>query len=288
MKPDVVAPGEMIASARSSAVPESSSDPDAYHRVLAGTSMATPHVAGTIALMLQYEPNLSAIDIPQILRQTARLDSFTGLLVNGSSSWGFGKTDARTATDLSRQTIWISGVPSTINVPLYVNQTSTMNVAGGSWTDFYFAKDALFNVTFGRIIQASPYTRYEFRTERFVATLDPVVMVNYETQYLLTASSQYGPIVGGGWHDANTNVTLDAPQAVPSPGLLGYVGANYILTYWLTSSGATTSNVVLMNGPKSVTAIYTISIPESTFIELIAGSVVFVFVAVILVRKKLT
>jgi len=45
IKPDVVAPGEFIASARSSDVPKSPSDPDNYHRILAGTSMATPHVA---------------------------------------------------------------------------------------------------------------------------------------------------------------------------------------------------------------------------------------------------
>jgi len=288
VKPDIVAPGNVIASARSSVVPKSSSDPDAYHRVLGGTSMATPHVAGMIALMLQYQPDLRAIDIPQIIRQTARLDSFTGLLLKGSANWGFGKADARAATGLSRQTILINGVPSTTSVLLHVNQTGTINVFGGSWTDFYYPKDSSFNATFARLIQASANTRYEFQSEDFVGTLDPVVSVNYTTQYLLTVSSPFGPTVGAGWYDANANATLEAPEAVPVTGITGYVGAEYVLNYWLTSNGATASNTVLMNRPQSVTAVYTISIPEPNFSELVVGSVIFVLAVVILARKKLT
>jgi len=243
---------------------------------------------GTIALMLQYEPNLSALDIPQILRQTARMDEFTGFLTNGSAAWGFGKVDARTATGLYRQTIWVTGVPSTSGVPLYVNRTRTISVLGGSWTDFYFSKGSLFNVTFSHLIQAGPDIRYVLQSEDFDGKLDPVVAVSYETQYLLTASSPYGPVTGTGWYDANTNATLGAPEAVPARGVLGYVGAEYVLSYWLTSNGATSSNTILMNGPTSVTAVYTTSVAESTFVELLIGSVVLVLAAVVLARKKLT
>ena len=286
VKPDVVAPGEVIASARSSAVPKSPSDPDAYHRVLAGTSMATPHVAGTIALMLQYEPTLAAIDIPQILRTTARWDPFTGLVANGSSTWGFGKLDARTATGLLRQTILIEGVPSTISVPLLVNRTSTTSVPGGSWTNFYFPKGSVFNVTFAQRIQAGSNIRYELQADEFVGTLDPVVSANYTAQYLLTVSSQYGPVTGAGWYDAKTNATVGVPVAVPVSGILGYFGADHVFTYWLTSSGVTTSNSVRMNGPESVTAVYTISISKLAFAGLMIGSVVLVLAVVALVRRK--
>jgi len=288
VKPDVVAPGEVIASARSSAVPESSSDPDAYHRILAGTSMAAPPVAGTIALMLQYQPSLPAIDIPQILRQTARLDSSTGLFPNGSARWGFGKTDARTATGLSRQTILIYGIPSTVNVPLNVNETRTANASGGSWTDFYFAKGSVFNVSFDRMIQSSPNTRYELKTEDVVRALDPIVVANYTAQYLLTVNSPFGQINGAGWYDANTNATVTIPETVAAPGIAGYVGAEYVFTYWVANSGVTASNTFLMSGPKSITAVYTVSIPRLVFIELIIGSIVFVLAVVALARKKLT
>jgi hypothetical protein len=250
--------------------------------------MAAPHVAGTIALMLQYRPDLPATDIPEILRQTARLDSFTGLFLNGSAKWGFGKTDARTATGLSRQTILINGIPSTIKVPLNVNQTGTINVPGGSWTDFYFQKSSIFNLSFDHLVQSSPNTRYKFRTEEFVRALDPIVLLNYTVQYLLTVSSPFGPINGAGWYDANANATVTTPETVAVPGILGYLGAEYVLTYWVTNGRVTTANTFLMNGPKSVTAIYTISIPELTLIELIVGSIVLVLAVVTLARKKFT
>jgi len=288
IKPDIVAPGDVVASARSSAVSQSPSDPDAYHRVLAGTSMATPHVAGAIALMLQYEPTLPAIKIPEILRQTARLDQFTGPLENGSTTWGFGKADARTATGLSRQTLWVNGIPSTISVPIDLNQTGNTTVNGGSWTDFYFAKGSSFNITFAHLIQAGADTRYEFQTEDLIGTKDPLVAVNYTTQYLLTVSSPYGPTTGAGWYNANTNATLNAPETIPAPGVFGDVGVEYVLTYWITNNGAMSSNTILMNGPKSVTAIYTITVPGLTLAELILASVAFVLTGIILARKRLT
>jgi subtilisin family serine protease len=179
VKPDIVAPGEVIASARSSAVPRDPSDPDAYHRVLAGTSMAAPHVAGTIALMLQYDPGLPAIDIPHILRETARLDAFTGLLLRGSGTWGFGKIDARTATGLTRQTIVIYGVPATVGVPLSVNGSRIAIVRGGSWTDFYFPKGGKFVVSFDRQVQATSDTSYELLNENITSTANPVFTLHY-------------------------------------------------------------------------------------------------------------
>ena len=288
VKPDVVAPGEAIASARSSAVAPSPSDPDAYHRVLVGTSMATPHVAGTIALMLQYSPNLPAIDVLQILRSTARMDAFTGLLVTGSSIWGFGKLDARTAMGLSRRTIVVNGVPSTIGVPLSINRTSTTIVTGDSWTDFYFAKGSYVNITIPQLIQASPNTRYELQTDNIVGTLDPVIQAKYATQYLLTINSPIEPTSGGGWYNANTNATLVAPETAPAPGIPGYLGAQYVLAYWLTSDGTTTANTLPINGPESATAVYTMAIPGLTLTELIVGSIILVLAIVIVARKSLT
>ncbi len=69
---DVVAPGEDILSLRAAAAtpPPSRLVGDAYMR-LSGTSMATPHVSGAIALLLSARPGLSYEEVRAILRQSA-------------------------------------------------------------------------------------------------------------------------------------------------------------------------------------------------------------------------
>ncbi len=56
-----------------------------------GTSAAAPHVAGSVALLLQAEPGLSPVQVKERLRNSARDDIFTGLVPN--PRWGAGKLD---------------------------------------------------------------------------------------------------------------------------------------------------------------------------------------------------
>ncbi len=58
-------------------------------------SAAAPQVTGIVALMLQANPELDQIQIRDILRNTARADSFTGEVPN--TTWGYGKVDAYAA-----------------------------------------------------------------------------------------------------------------------------------------------------------------------------------------------
>ncbi|MBW9220023.1 S8 family serine peptidase [Methanothermococcus sp. SCGC AD-155-N22] len=60
IKPDVVAPGEWVLSTYY----------DNGYAYMSGTSMATPHVSGVIALMLQADPSLTPDEIEQILKNT--------------------------------------------------------------------------------------------------------------------------------------------------------------------------------------------------------------------------
>jgi minor extracellular serine protease Vpr len=60
-----------------------------------GTSAAGPIVAGTIALMLEVNPSLTADQVRDLLHQTATSDSFTGAVPN--ADWGYGKLDIQAA-----------------------------------------------------------------------------------------------------------------------------------------------------------------------------------------------
>lgn len=84
IKPDVVAPGVQVRSV----------DGKGKYVSWNGTSMATPHVVGVMALMKSANPNLSVDDIERIIRETAEpiKESIHGTTPN--MSYGYGLIDA--------------------------------------------------------------------------------------------------------------------------------------------------------------------------------------------------
>ncbi len=87
--PTIAAPGSSIISAKFE--PGAG---DAYVG-MSGTSMAAPHIAGVIALMLQRDPTKTQQQLRDCLTSTARADGFTGPTPN--TAWGAGKVDAQAA-----------------------------------------------------------------------------------------------------------------------------------------------------------------------------------------------
>ena len=93
--PDITAPGLIIFSALSSHLDEGIS----YSRAIVlegggylaqtGTSQASPHVAGTIALMMEAKPDLSYEEAVDALTQTARVNTFTGDTPNNRVGAGY-------------------------------------------------------------------------------------------------------------------------------------------------------------------------------------------------------
>lgn len=109
IKPEVCAPGFGVISAAQryaiqtgtcAGVTKDEKGNAHYYEIDAGTSMASPYVAGSVALWLEANPQLSPDDIRNILRATSRRDAFTGnlggdegTLPEGDYRWGYGKID---------------------------------------------------------------------------------------------------------------------------------------------------------------------------------------------------
>lgn len=110
MKPDITAPGKNIMAALaadSANIDPANVERDDVHIAFGGTSMASPHVTGAIALLLQKNPNLTPEDVKQQLLTNfqrtaftpATLPVYTGADVpaNPNIDWGYGILNVATA-----------------------------------------------------------------------------------------------------------------------------------------------------------------------------------------------
>lgn len=87
-----------------------------------GTSMSSPVVSGIVALMLQANPQLSAAQVMDILKQTAITDNFTGTIpATGNTTWGYGKVNAYAAILRALETTGIYHEASPLACMLYPN-----------------------------------------------------------------------------------------------------------------------------------------------------------------------
>jgi len=258
-KPDIAAPGMFIASARSSQITPGNSDPDRFHRVLAGTSMAAPHVAGLIALILQYSPSLSALQIADILRSSAREDLMTGFLPpTGSRIWGFGKADARTATGFFRLSIVGQTLPPSVKLRVLIDNDG-VNVTGGSWYDHYFLNGTTHRIVIGTVASLGP-VRYLISNGNFTIHQSSIEVLKYSVQYYLDArASPFGEATqDSGWYDANSTIRLTDDAVISQP-----------LGVKLTRIGWWTSDLTMLPGstirlihPMRVTALYVLTYPS--------------------------
>jgi hypothetical protein len=76
-------------------------DGGGFYGRASAVSAAAPQVTGIIALMLEKNPRLDAVQIRSMLRSSARQDAFTGQTPN--PNWGYGKVDALNAVTLAAQ-----------------------------------------------------------------------------------------------------------------------------------------------------------------------------------------
>ncbi len=135
VKPDVSAPGSSIGSSINSYTDNSytlltsvvfNSRTYPFAR-FSGTSMSSPMTTGVVTLILEANPNLTSAQVKQILIETAREDSKTGVIpVDGSYRWGWGKVNAYAAVQLALTTqgLSLNEVAKSVDLVIYPNPTN--------------------------------------------------------------------------------------------------------------------------------------------------------------------
>jgi minor extracellular serine protease Vpr len=146
MKPDIAAPGVSVASSISSFTDAGYSPVNSIEfngttydfARFSGTSMASPCVAGIVALMLDANPYLTYQQVEDILKETVRLDEHTGnITFPGDVRWGMGKVNAYAAVLLSLATQGLTTTEASKNVlRIYPNPADQFIMIEGDLNEF--------------------------------------------------------------------------------------------------------------------------------------------------------
>lgn len=128
---------------------------DPGYAFMYGTSMATPHVSGMVALMLSVNPGLHSTEVIDILKNTARPFESGAC---GVSSCGAGIADAAAAVQMAMGYVIEPGVgaPSIEEITPssgYINRVNTLQIDGANFS----AKDRVWidNTTYKVTVQNS-------------------------------------------------------------------------------------------------------------------------------------
>ncbi|KZE69076.1 peptidase S8 [Fictibacillus phosphorivorans] len=148
-EPTVTSPGESIVSTRVIAPVAGLGAPDdvalippayiPYYTTMSGTSMAAPHVAGIVALLLDANPSLSPLEVKEILQQTATN-------MPGYENWevGAGYVNAYSAVDAAFNN---SAYGKTLNVNRSFNASASLTESKQSFT-FDYSPPSTYQKTF--------------------------------------------------------------------------------------------------------------------------------------------
>lgn len=206
-KPTISAPGVQI----------TSTFPGGGYKLLNGTSMAAPHVAGVAALMLSANPSL---DITQTLYAiTSTAASMTTSTVPNSTS-GWGRVDAYSATLAVMTTGVVSGVVSSGGQPIANANVIAENVPDGLRAET--TTDA--NGQYVLRVAAGAFMISAGAFGYFTKTIGPrIVITGALLQQDMELQAQPAGVVKGSVRDASTGALISAtitakgtPRSSPS------------------------------------------------------------------------
>ncbi len=254
-KPEIVAPGHILASSRSADVNAVDVPPfngDNTRTAFGGTSMATPVVAGSIALLLQGAPNLSSEQIKFFITDSADR-GFAGQS-GWNSLYGFGKLNVVSlfseAIGNPGDTFAIAGDVSNgfsgITITLSGSRNGSLVTPSGG------------HFSFGSLPRGGNYT---VSANALFFHLSPPVTINNlvrnQTIPPFSAAAGLG-LVAGNVNDANGHNMAGVTMTLSKPGLAETASR-------LTASGGTNGNYFFTGIAQLDTYVITPSLAGFTF-----------------------
>jgi hypothetical protein len=120
----------------------------------------------------------------------------------------------------------------------------------------------------------------------FTVSSNTLELVKFTAQYLLRVNSPFGA-TGSGWYDAGQVAAFSAPSRATAPGALGYLGAQYVLSHWVSDEGnAIYNSSVKMDRPTTVTAVYQLTVVPSTLATMIGLIAAAILVLTVVIRRR--
>jgi subtilase family serine protease len=193
-----------------------------YYCRVSGTSMATPHVAGLIALILSKDPTLSNEEVRQIIRRGSVDLGATGK----DKYFGFGRIDAGDSISIS---------DTKPLAPIIIAPRSRTSVYGeafqimGSVPGLDFAQ---YTVEVGLGRDPSSWTTLKTSTTQVIdsilTTIDTTQMSDGRYIFRLTATDTYGKNYQFQVHDVNVDnfdADMICPLSLVSHGINDVIGS---------------------------------------------------------------
>lgn len=128
-----------------------------YYTTMSGTSMAAPHVAGIVALLLEANPSLSPLEVKQILQRTA-----TNIPSRESWEAGAGYVNAFAAVDNAFRS---ASYGSTLNYTRQFNSNPLSEIINTSFT-----------IAYNPIVSSSTQNRFQFTVAEGLTALTAKLM----------------------------------------------------------------------------------------------------------------
>jgi hypothetical protein len=222
--------------------------------------MATPLVSGVVALMLQANPDLSPVEVKDILRNSSEeKGSATDFSTSErwNNEWGFGLLDASCAVDmaLERSCTPLNGGGGGVIINPPVNDTSEgveiENLENGSW----FVAGEITRISGSVIASTGPWDNVDIRITQYYEDVDEdeVVLLDWTTAGGEIDAWYLDVLFKDDWFDLDESAIVIEANAMGDDDLIssdvrwGYIGRMSV-SFGSPSSGSVLSDTVTFSG----------------------------------------